>query len=72
MPLKHFIKTIFQPPPIIERPPPLDGEIVYSKNNVCVHPQGLLASTVEHYPGLLIVASFSTFALELLLFCNLL
>nr|XP_039261328.1 TBC1 domain family member 16-like [Styela clava]XP_039261329.1 TBC1 domain family member 16-like [Styela clava] len=68
MSLTKFIKTIFQPSPTHHHPPPLDGEIVYSKNNVCVHPQGLLASSVEHYPGYLTVfAKVSGDAISLVL-----
>ena len=40
-----------------EKPPPLDGEIVYCKNNVCVHPPAVLSSEVEHYPGYLNIRS---------------
>lgn len=29
----------------------LDGEIIYSKNNVCVHPPELLQAIGEHHPG---------------------
>lgn len=29
----------------------LDGEIIYSKNNVCVHPPELLQGSGEHHPG---------------------
>lgn len=29
----------------------LDGEIIYSKNNVCVHPPEMLQGIVEHHPG---------------------
>lgn len=29
----------------------LDGEIIYSKNNVCVHPPELLQGIGEHHPG---------------------
>lgn len=29
----------------------LDGEIIYSKNNVCVHPPEMLQGVVEHHPG---------------------
>lgn len=39
------------------RPPPLDGEIVYSKNNVCVHPPAPLSLDVEHHPGYLTIRS---------------
>ncbi|XP_041264994.1 TBC1 domain family member 16 isoform X4 [Onychostruthus taczanowskii] len=31
----------------------LDGEIIYSKNNVCVHPSELLQGIGEHHPGYL-------------------
>ncbi|XP_030818154.1 TBC1 domain family member 16 isoform X2 [Camarhynchus parvulus] len=31
----------------------LDGEIIYSKNNVCVHPPELLQGCGEHHPGYL-------------------
>ncbi|XP_041341693.1 TBC1 domain family member 16 isoform X3 [Pyrgilauda ruficollis] len=31
----------------------LDGEIIYSKNNVCVHPTELLQGIGEHHPGYL-------------------
>jgi len=40
------------------RPPPLDGEIVYCKNNVCVHPpSNLNKSTSDHFPGYLNIRS---------------
>ncbi|XP_009990664.1 PREDICTED: TBC1 domain family member 16-like, partial [Tauraco erythrolophus] len=31
----------------------LDGEMIYSKNNVCVHPPELLQGVGEHHPGYL-------------------
>ncbi|XP_034960062.2 TBC1 domain family member 16 [Zootoca vivipara] len=31
----------------------LDGEIIYSKNNVCVHPPEMLQGNVQHHPGYL-------------------
>ncbi|XP_074870473.1 TBC1 domain family member 16 isoform X2 [Carettochelys insculpta] len=31
----------------------LDGEIIYSKNNVCVHPAEVLPGAGEHHPGYL-------------------
>ncbi|XP_028570747.2 TBC1 domain family member 16 isoform X1 [Podarcis muralis] len=31
----------------------LDGGIIYSKNNVCVHPPEMLQGIVEHHPGYL-------------------
>ncbi|XP_042307835.1 TBC1 domain family member 16 isoform X3 [Sceloporus undulatus] len=31
----------------------LDGEIIYSKNNVCVHPPEMLQGIAEHHPGYL-------------------
>jgi hypothetical protein len=39
------------------RPPPLDGEIIYCKNNVCVHPPAVLSSETQHYPGYLNIRS---------------
>uniref|UniRef100_H3BEN3 TBC1 domain family member 16 n=1 Tax=Latimeria chalumnae TaxID=7897 RepID=H3BEN3_LATCH len=33
----------------------LDGEIIYSKNNVCVHPPEVLQGLGEHYPGYLCI-----------------
>lgn len=30
----------------------LDGEIIFSKNNVCVHPAEPVPGLVEHHPGL--------------------
>ncbi|XP_069786192.1 TBC1 domain family member 16 isoform X1 [Narcine bancroftii] len=33
----------------------LDGEIVYSKNNVCVHPSDVLRVLGEHHPGYLCI-----------------
>ncbi|GAB1597558.1 TBC1 domain family member 16-like isoform X1 [Argonauta hians] len=39
------------------KPPPLDGEIVYSKNNVCVHPPAPLSLDAEHHPGYLTIRS---------------
>ncbi|XP_077979406.1 uncharacterized protein LOC144434783 [Glandiceps talaboti] len=35
--------------------PPLDGEIIYCKNNVCVHPPTKLSSQIEHHPGYLTI-----------------
>ena len=37
--------------------PPLDGELLYCKNNVCVHPPGLLSNSVLHHPGFLAVTA---------------
>lgn len=31
----------------------LDGEIIYSKNNVCVHPSDVLRVLGEHHPGMI-------------------
>ena len=40
------------------KPPPLDGEIIYCKNNVCVHPPATLAiQSEEHHPGYLTLRS---------------
>jgi len=40
------------------RAPPLDGEIVYCKNNVCVHPPANLSkSASDHFPGYLNIRS---------------
>ncbi|XP_048466813.1 TBC1 domain family member 16-like isoform X2 [Rhincodon typus] len=33
----------------------LDGEIIYSKNNVCVHPSDVLRGLGEHHPGYLCI-----------------
>ncbi|XP_074648620.1 TBC1 domain family member 16-like [Tubulanus polymorphus] len=37
--------------------PPIDGEIIYCKNNVCVHPPSSMStdSDVEHHPGYLTI-----------------
>ncbi|CAF1177715.1 unnamed protein product [Adineta steineri] len=35
--------------------PPLDGEIVFSKNNICVHPPSRLHSYTLHHPGYLCI-----------------
>ncbi|CAF1198268.1 unnamed protein product, partial [Adineta ricciae] len=35
--------------------PPLDGEIIFSKNNICVHPPSRLHSYTLHHPGYLCV-----------------
>ena len=43
--------------PETNRAPPLDGEIIYCKNNVCVHPPASLSSELEHYPGYLTIRS---------------
>lgn len=37
--------------------PPLDGEIIYCKNNVCVHPPAPLVMDSEHHPGYLTIRS---------------
>ncbi|KAL5019137.1 hypothetical protein ScPMuIL_004859 [Solemya velum] len=39
------------------KPPPLDGEIIYCKNNVCVHPPAPLTLDSEHHPGYLSLRS---------------
>ena len=39
------------------KPPPLDGEIIFCKNNVCVHPPAKLSSETQHYPGYLNIRS---------------
>ena len=40
------------------KPPPLDGEIIYCKNNVCVHPPANLnKSANDHFPGYLNIRS---------------
>ena len=39
------------------KPPPLDGEIIYCKNNVCVHPPARLSHHGEHFPGYLNIRS---------------
>lgn len=39
------------------KPPPLDGEIIYCKNNVCVHPPAPLTMDSEHHPGYLNIRS---------------
>ncbi|ELU09246.1 hypothetical protein CAPTEDRAFT_175014 [Capitella teleta] len=43
--------------PETARPPPLDGEIIFCKNNVCVHPPASLSTEIEHYPGYLNIRS---------------
>ena len=41
-------------PEAMHKAPPLDGEIIYCKNNVCVHPpSNLRSNNVEHFPGYL-------------------
>ncbi|XP_033757289.1 TBC1 domain family member 16-like isoform X1 [Pecten maximus] len=37
--------------------PPLDGEIIYCKNNVCVHPPAPMTMDTEHHPGYLTLRS---------------
>ncbi|CAD5123574.1 DgyrCDS11909 [Dimorphilus gyrociliatus] len=37
--------------------PPIDGEIVFCKNNVCVHPPAVLSNQVQHFPGYLTIKS---------------
>ncbi len=39
------------------RPPPMDGEIIYCKNNVCVHPPASLRTESRHHPGYLNIRS---------------
>ncbi|KAK3598747.1 hypothetical protein CHS0354_028799 [Potamilus streckersoni] len=39
------------------KPPPLEGEIIYCKNNVCVHPPAPLSLDTEHHPGYLTLRS---------------
>jgi len=39
------------------RPPPFDGEIIYCKNNVCVHPPANYKSSSDHFPGYLNIRS---------------
>ncbi|XP_022093550.1 TBC1 domain family member 16-like [Acanthaster planci] len=55
--LKKFSDFLGISDPEYIRAPPLDGEIIYCKNNVCVHPPSSLAKTAEHYPGYLTLRS---------------
>ena len=50
------------------RPPPLDGEIIYCKNNVCVHPPALLRAEADHYPGYLNIRSQSDEVFQQIIF----
>ncbi|CAK8677223.1 unnamed protein product [Clavelina lepadiformis] len=50
------------------RAPPLHGEILYSRNNVCIHPPSLLSNTVTHHAGFLtITANVKTGSYSLIL-----
>ncbi|XP_071796774.1 TBC1 domain family member 16-like [Asterias amurensis] len=55
--LKKFSDFLGISDPEYVKAPPLDGEIIYCKNNVCVHPPSNLAKTAEHYPGYLTLRS---------------
>ncbi|XP_038064268.1 TBC1 domain family member 16-like [Patiria miniata] len=55
--IKKFSDFLGISDPEYIRAPPLDGEIIYCKNNVCVHPPSSLARTAEHYPGYLTLRS---------------
>lgn len=35
--------------------PPGEGEVIYCKNNVCVHPPSCQLSNINHYPGYLAI-----------------
>lgn len=37
--------------------PPVNGEILYSTNNVCVHPQGLMSTLPMHHNGFLTITA---------------
>lgn len=37
--------------------PPVNGEILYSTNNVCVHPQGLMSTLPMHHNGFLTISA---------------
>ena len=37
--------------------PPVDGEILFSTNNVCIHPQGLMSTLPIHHQGFLTVCA---------------
>lgn len=57
--------------PETHRPPPLDGEIIFCKNNVCVHPPAALTNELEHYPGYLNIRSQDDKVCELsMLLCD--
>lgn len=43
----------------------LDGEIIYSKNNVCVHPPELLQGMGEHHPGEGMLQTLPTLSFDL-------
>ncbi|XP_041473450.1 TBC1 domain family member 16-like isoform X1 [Lytechinus variegatus] len=53
--LKRFSDFLGISDPEYVRAPPLDGEIIFCKNNVCVHPPSVLSTTVEHHPGYLTI-----------------
>ncbi|ESN91098.1 hypothetical protein HELRODRAFT_116366 [Helobdella robusta] len=44
-------------PNISLKAPPLDGEIIFCKNNVCVHPPANLNKNSEHHPGYMNIRS---------------
>jgi hypothetical protein len=43
--------------PTSNKPELLDGDIIYCKNNVCVHPPASLSHDCGHVPGYLTVRS---------------
>ncbi|XP_071494436.1 TBC1 domain family member 16-like [Diadema antillarum] len=53
--LKKFSDFLGISDPEYVRAPPLDGEIIFCKNNVCVHPPSMLSTNVEHHPGYLTI-----------------
>ena len=53
--LKKFSDFLGISDPEYVRAPPLDGEIIFCKNNVCVHPPSMLSTSVEHHPGYLTI-----------------
>ena len=51
----QFLKTLIKSSKKQQFPLPLDGEILYSKNSVCLHLPGLLSNL--HHPGFLVITA---------------
>nr|CAB3266829.1 TBC1 domain family member 16-like [Phallusia mammillata] len=54
---RQFIQLLTNQSVTAKTVPPVDGEILYCKNNVCIHPPGLLANSITHHSGFLSISA---------------
>ena len=54
---KQILKNLFKLQVPALQIPPVDGEILYTTNNVCIHPQLLLSNAPAHHSGFLSISA---------------